>query len=178
MTKIVLGLRHSRPFPEVDTRVATLSAGPRSVDGKPLSPIRWMMVIAVCLGIVAVGWQSCGLLHDRVAVTGTVQFRGQPLAKGIIRFLPLESGLETGGAVIVEGRYLIPMSNGLVPGLYAIKITAPRLSSAGNDGRAESAKMTELIPFDYNQRTTLLRSVQRGRSNVMDFDLSPGFSAN
>jgi hypothetical protein len=158
--------------------LVTLFAGQRSADGKPLSPIRRAVAIAVCLGIVAVGWQSLGLLHDRVAVTGTVHFRGKPLAKGIIRFIPLESGLEPGGAVIVEGRYLIPGSNGLAPGLYAIRITAPRLSSAGNDGTAESARTTELIPFDYNQRTSLFRSVQRGRSNVLDFDLSPKFSAN
>ena len=178
MTKLILGLRHFQPFSRLDTRVATLFAGRRTADGKPLSPIRWAITIAVCLGIVAVGWQSRGLLHDRVAVSGTVYFRGQPLARGIIRFIPLESGQETGGAVIVEGRYLIPGSRGLLPGLYAIRVTAPRRSSAGNHDTSEIARMAELIPFDYNQRTTLFCSVQRGRSNVLDFDLSSGFSAN
>lgn len=143
-----------------------------------LAPTDWAIAIAVLLGIVTLGWQFRGLLDERVAVAGTVHFRGRPLPKGIIRFLPQESGLEPGGAVIVQGRYLITKSSGLVPGLYAIMITAPTLSGGGNDGTPQSARTTEMIPFDYNQRTMLFRSVQRGRSNVLDFELSPPSVAN
>lgn len=143
-----------------------------------LAPSDWAIAIAVLLGIVTLGWQFRGLLDERVAVAGTVHFRGRPLAQGIIRFLPQESGLEPGGAIIVQGRYRITKSSGLVPGLYAIMITAPTLSGAGNDGTNQSARMAEMIPFDYNHRTMLFRSVQRGRSNVLDFELSPPSVAN
>lgn len=131
------------------------------------------IAIAALLGIVFLGWQFRGLLDERVAVAGTVHFRGRPVSKGIVRFIPQEPGLEPGGANIVEGRYRITKSSGLVPGLYAIMITAPTLSGTGNDSPPQSARMTEMIPFDYNQRTILFRSVQRGRSNVLDFELSP-----
>jgi hypothetical protein len=143
-----------------------------------LAPSNGAIAIAVLLGIVTFGWHFRGVLDERVAVAGTVRFRGSPLPKGIIRFLPQEAGLEPGGAIIVQGRYLITKSSGLVPGLYAIKITAPTLSGDGNGGTAQTTRLTELMPFDYNQRTMLFRSVQRGRNNVLDFELSPPSAAN
>lgn len=145
----------------------------QQIGGRPgLPPRAWAVAVIGCLVVFSVCWQVRRPYDDRVAVVGTVRFRGKPLAKGIIRYLPQEPGLAPAGAVISHGRYRIRSDNGLMPGLYAIMITAAGPSSAGNVDSPESWRMTEMIPSDYNRRTNLFRSVQRGRNNVIDFDLS------
>lgn len=138
-----------------------------------------LIALAVALAILIIGSRFRGLANNRVSVAGRISFRGEPLAKGIIRFLPQESGLEPGGAIISGGEYQISSESGLMPGLYAITVTAPTPPPAlGSESQGQLMQITELIPSDYNRQTTLFRSVQRGRSNDLNFDLSPPFATD
>ena len=72
---------------------------------------------------------ACGLRRagdglPREAVSGTVTFKGEPLKAGTIQFLPSSpSEVTAGGAVIVDGKYAIGRSEGLVPGKYQVLIS-------------------------------------------------------
>lgn len=131
-----------------------------------------MISAAIGVGLVAFGWPFYDPFNERIAIEGTVGFRGELLAKGIIRFLPQEPGLEPGGAIIRKGRYAIAASKGLTPGIYSIVITSPRPSVRRSEDAEAPEKVIELIPSDYNRQTTLFCSVQRGQK-IYDFDLSP-----
>lgn len=137
-----------------------------------------VIALSIFSGILGLWWWLDDSSTGRVAVTGTVRFRGEPLARGIIRFLPQERGLQPGGSIISCGRYLITSGNGLMPGLYSIAITAPKPVAPVNEVTLQPRKLIELIPSDYNRRTTLFRSLQRGPRNVLDFDLSPSSPAH
>lgn len=140
-------------------------------------------VLAACL-TAAVAASGCSSGSDdelpREAISGTVTFDGQPLERGSITFLP-EGQLPTqGGAPIADGQYSIAQNEGLVPGNYHVAITSPL-------GEGEKSKDTvtnapgmpakapkDLIPAQYNTKSTLKAEVKAGASNSFDFTLEKG----
>lgn len=140
-------------------------------------------VLAACLTAAAVAATGCSSESDglaREAISGTVTFDGQPLERGSITFLP-EGQLPTqGGAPIMDGKYSIAQNEGLVAGKYHVAITAPL-------GEGEKSKDTvsnapgmppkppkDLIPAQYNTKSTLVADVEAGKANTFDFNLEKG----
>ena len=114
----------------------------------------------------------------REAVSGTVTLDGQPLPKGLIQFLPSSAKeVMSGGAVIEDGKFSIARNEGLLPGIYRVDIT----SSAGSEpltpgeppGPAKTTKTTpkDLIPQQYNLKSTLTAEVKAAAANTFDFTL-------
>jgi hypothetical protein len=130
--------------------------------------------------VLAMGLGGCGGSSDnlpREAVSGSVTFGGEPLAKGTIQFAPTSDKLPTTAtAGIVDGKYSIPRYEGLVAGSYKVAISsfdevAPAKAVRGMPGKiAPSAK--NLIPKQYNVATTLTKDVKAGETNSFEFDLS------
>ena len=74
--------------------------------------------------LLAIGCSDAG---NRAAVSGKVLLDGKPLAKGAIKFSPMDN---TPGAVtgteIIDGQYSLSGQNGVAPGWNSVEITAVR----------------------------------------------------
>ena len=113
----------------------------------------------------------------RSEVSGTVTFKGQPLAKGTIRFDPMPGGGSSASASISGGKYTVPAAQGLLPGKYKVSVTTVGADSQAVDrsappggGGAAPKESAEPIPTKYNQATTLSCDVTPG-ANTHDFKL-------
>ena len=128
------------------------------------------------LGLSAPGC-SGGDELPREAVTGAVTLDGQPLADGAISFIPVGGPTGPtvgGGSAITNGQFSIDREHGLVPGTYNVSINS-RVQAGTNKlpglpkSKAESQK--DIIPANYNSKTTLTAGVKKGGSNAFTFDL-------
>ena len=112
----------------------------------------------------------------RQPVSGTVTFKGAPLAHGTIEFEPAEQSTAASmeGGEVREGKYSLPAKQGLMPGKYQV-----RISSTEESGKAPSAESApgegppdkELIPAQYNVNTKLTAEVTQKGPNNFNFDL-------
>jgi hypothetical protein len=121
---------------------------------------------------------GCGGAADtlpRQPVSGTVKFKGEPLKSGMIQFQPDSPSVTTaGGSGVIDGKYAVPRSEGLVPGKYKVMISS-------TSGSLEPAKPSmpgdpppparEPIPAKYNSSTELTAEVKQEGPNTFDFDL-------
>jgi hypothetical protein len=89
----------------------------------------------VWLGLL-VAVPGCGA-DGRQAVSGTVRFRGQPLAIGNIEFSPEDNQPTLEAAAVRNGEFAIPKAKGLLPGRYKVRINAPDVT-----GRPEPRRTT------------------------------------
>jgi hypothetical protein len=131
-------------------------------------------------GLLLVAGLAClpgGCKRDvlrRQAVSGTVTFKGQPLAAGKIEFSPVDGQATLVAGAIENGRYAIPAAKGLSPGTYKVLVNAPeggRGGPAGAPGGDLGPPPKELIPPRYNAQTELRATVEEGGRNVFAFDL-------
>lgn len=96
-------------------------------------------------------------------ITGTVHFKGQPLALGSIRFIPLARGGASSGAQILNGKFVVRKSGGLAPGMYRVEIRSSSVSApAGEEAGEPGPEGKDPIPPKYNDATTLEIEVKKG----------------
>ncbi len=97
--------------------------------------------------------------------------------KGSINFASPEAGGVSSGAVIQDGRYTIPVENGLPPGKYLVRIYASAKQPATEvpkvPGPAGPAGHPgQRIAAAYNEESTLFVEVPKGESACsFDFDV-------
>ncbi len=140
---------------------------------QPRSP-RGLLPVAVLLLLAG----GCGdRFGGRQEISGTVTLKGQPVDEGVIEFHPLDNSPEQlvtkSGALIQDGKYLIPKAQGLVPGKYRVVISsgdkkAPPLD-ADSPGPSKSIFSKERIPADYNTKTKQVVEVTKEGSNTFDY---------
>jgi hypothetical protein len=110
---------------------------------------------------------GCGGSGGRLAVSGTVTYKGVPVEQGSIAFIPT-AGKGAYGASIFKGTFAIPADRGLEPGTYKVMISStvvegkPPLEPGGPDG----PQPKELIPAKYNSQTTLTREIKAGQAKL------------
>jgi hypothetical protein len=132
-----------------------------------------VVVLISSLGLVAgCGGDPLG----RQAVSGTIEFKGQPLDQGRIHFAPTEKGPTESGATIENGRYEIPRDSGLVPGTYKVTVWSydqkgPKVQADDMPGDPGNTQFKERIPAKFNTKTTLTAEVKKDGPNVFDFKL-------
>jgi hypothetical protein len=121
---------------------------------------------------------GCSVGDDlpRESVSGTVSFKGDPLKSGMIQFQPAQGEATAGGSGIIDGRYSIPRSEGLVPGKYQVMITGvltpPVAAKAEMPGESlPTGPAVELIPTKYNSKTELTAQVTKDGPNRFNFEL-------
>ena len=138
---------------------------------------------------------SCALLilsgcsdpfAGRQAVSGTVNFKGEPLKVGLIMFEPQDKQDTTAGAPIEKGSYSISRQKGLKPGKYLVRISAgdgvtpARLGSdknredvqeAAGPGGSKNIISKELIPPTWNSATQQTVTIEGSGPNTKDFDI-------
>ncbi len=106
--------------------------------------------------------------HGRQPISGKVTFRGQPLDRGTIQFVPVTGAQGTNsGAVILKGKYAVPRDSGLLPGRYRTLISSGEPQRIGvKRGRAK-----ERIPAKYNSRSRVTIEVKEGQANTFEFTI-------
>jgi len=118
---------------------------------------------------------GCGDPNGRVPVEGRITLSGAPLDEGTIEFV--SDQLRT-GAMISNGDYSIPKSQGLLPGKYKVKITSgdgkTPIDAAddfipGPTGANIVSK--ERIPAEYNSKSTQEVTVEGNKLNRFDYQI-------
>ena len=122
-------------------------------------------VALACLGAVAL-LVGCGnpKLGD---VRGVITLDGKPLPDAFVRFVPVNEGASSFGKTASDGSYRMKFSdkeNGAFIGSNHVVI------GTGDVKADNSGSTPELVPNVYNDKTTLIADVKKGR-NTFDFDL-------
>jgi hypothetical protein len=117
--------------------------------------------------ILATGCSS----DPRLAVSGTVKFKGQLLDQGRIEFHPPDGKGTLSGDVIQNGRYSIPREKGLLPATYEVRIFSydekgPKIDAIPGEA---GLGFKERIGKKYNTESTLKAEVKPGNTT---FDFS------
>ena len=109
---------------------------------------------------------------EPVEVTGAVTYDGEPVATGIISFVPIDSGRSPGGATIADGRYRLYPEVGLKPGTYRVEVRWSRPTGekrAAGYGQSPDV-FAEVLPAKYHADSVLTAEVAAG-GNAIDFVL-------
>ena len=129
-----------------------------------------------CFVMVALVWLvGCGGGGDgmeRVDVSGTVTYQGQPVQEGSITFDP-QGGGPVAGAQITGGKYQATGRGAVPVGNYIVRISA---TVEDRENWVEDAMpyppTKELLPRKYNHESDLQREIPSGARNLeMNFEL-------
>ena len=130
-------------------------------------------MVALCSVPALVGCSS-GDPYDRVPVSGSVTFQGQPVVDGQIRFGPQRG---TKSPVVIEpirdGRYATTTSGGVPEGRYHVEIRAYDPNAPVPKTMSDPPRR-QLLPAKWNARSKLELVVESGQGEITrDFDLAP-----
>jgi len=132
----------------------------------------WVAVFAAA----AVG--GCGSSDGlpREPISGTVTLDGQPLDGGMITFTPTQAAEPVVTALIKDGAYSLPRSEGPVPGPHRVQVWAKKPTGKkipDPDNREEIIdEMRSIVPPRYNLNSELSAEVKAGDSNSFEFTMS------
>jgi hypothetical protein len=128
-------------------------------------------LLALLAAALVLGCADSGPKRHRVS--GTVQYKGQPVKAGTVTFIPEGAPSAAGGAPIAEGKYDIPAGAGLIPGKYKVSVSYPDPKTVAAQGEMPgmSVQPREMLPAKYNASTELQAEVKSGASNEFSFDL-------
>jgi len=136
-------------------------------------PSAGLVLLAALLAV-----PGCADSHGgRVAVSGKVTVKGQPLKDASISFEPLDGQDTRGGGGVADGAYAIPRDAGLKPGKYLVRLSAGDGKTpaggdeAGGPGGSTNIVSVDLIPPDYGVSSTQKVTVTAAGPNAFDFDL-------
>lgn len=142
------------------------------------------IVVGSIVGLLLAGaFGGCGRGGpQRVVISGTVTFNGQPLDRGQMRFIPEEgSGMPASGAYISKGEYVANSQGGVPVGQVKVQIecwqpTAGWLQEhgpPGPDARWDVIPKNQIIPEKYNAKTELEITIEPGSGSLTrDFALT------
>ncbi len=116
---------------------------------------------------------GCSTDSKHGSVTGTVTLDGQPLASGLIRFVPADGRTASADATIETGKFSV-----VVPvGEKTIWISAPKVVGKRKTYNTPDSPtidvVQELLPARYNSQTTLKCTVTPGFQQST-FELTSG----
>lgn len=112
----------------------------------------------------------------RVAVSGTITFDGQPLSQGTITFVPAGEGTAASGE-IENGQFSIPDDKGPSPGKCRVEVvsfqeTGKKVPGISDDASGMAAETKQIIPEQFNTKSTLEKDVSESGDNVFELSLT------
>jgi hypothetical protein len=129
--------------------------------------------LALAVVLVGCGGQATG---DKVAISGKVTLKGQPLDHGTITFTSVDPSKQLmAGGKIQNGQFDIPASEGLPPGRYRVRISSPvggAQVAAGEAPGESDVVAEERIPPEWGARSTQEVEIKPGeRRATFNFDI-------
>lgn len=113
---------------------------------------------------------------QRAAVSGTITFDGQPLSRGTITFVPAVEGTAASGE-IENGQFSIPADKGPSPGKCRVEVvsfqeTGKKVPGISDDASGMTAETKQVIPEQFNTKSTLEENVDENGDNVFELSLT------
>jgi hypothetical protein len=133
-----------------------------------------------CLAFAPIGLllalAGCAADDGRLSVSGEISLQGAPLSHGSIEFLYTgDRKGAAGGAMIKDGKYVVPKEHGLQPGVYRVVITSPPTSETSTEapgmGKPRTGPPPDRIPAAFNTESEVTVEVKPGQPNVFDFKI-------
>jgi hypothetical protein len=116
---------------------------------------------------------GCSSETSHGTVHGMVKLDGEPLANGLIRFLPADGRSPTAEATITDGNFNAPVPVGEKRvSISAARVVGTRKAYETLDSPTIDV-VEELLPARYNVRSELTLTVKPGRQQ-QDFELNSG----
>ena len=114
---------------------------------------------------------------ERVVVSGTITYQGNPISVGMIRFMPTAtSPVPMAGAPIKDGAYKVDGHGGVPVGTYKIEIEGYRMDPKHVPSDAPMARgtpRTQYLPKRYNVESQLQITIEPGSPEITkNFDLT------
>ena len=133
--------------------------------------MKMRMVGTFVLAIVALA--GCGEAdkHNKQALSGTVKFKGKPVAKGQIFFEPAAGQQVQTDRGVVDGQFKLTKADGLSPGKYMWRLVVwdrEVVSREPGSGDLGGPQPKNLIPDKDNGKTF---EVKAGEDNKLDIDI-------
>ena len=135
--------------------------------------------VFVGLGVVLALLNGCGGAREytgeqRFPLSGKVTVDGEPMASGVISFLPQEKGGRVSGGPIKDGTYAVAEAMGPNAGKYRVEIrwnkpTGRRVKDAYGEEIMDEYK--EGLPAKYHSSSELTAEVS-AKQTKFDFDLN------
>jgi hypothetical protein len=136
---------------------------------------RFSRVPVALLFVVAFALSGCGgEEHVGNTASGTVTFQGKPLEQGTIEFAPAAGQGTFSGGAITNGTYSLPPTAGLEPGQYTVRISSVEGGESAPTDQPPGEPIPtgkQIIPAQYNAKSTLTAEIKDGGENKFDFDL-------
>ena len=127
------------------------------------SPVKWIFLLGLLVG--------CGSAPTTIGLRGDVSYRGAPISKGMIDFVPTD---DTRGSIIMapirDGKYEVIAERGVqIGGTYLIRVIG--FKESGEMFRGLPVEKN-FIPEQHNSKTTLkVRIADLSDKNKADFQL-------
>ncbi|CAN5443225.1 hypothetical protein BH11PLA2_BH11PLA2_15160 [soil metagenome] len=124
--------------------------------------MRLLFPLAILLAVSA-----CSKAPDIGTVSGTITLDGQPIPGSLIRFIPVDGSNQPADFIITDGTYVVTIA----PGEKRVEIFwLKEEGSKGDTATQGTLKQTQMIPENYNTKSTLTFTVALG-SQKKDFEL-------
>lgn len=119
---------------------------------------------------------GCGGSNDvaLVPVEGTVTLNGEPLVGAEVLFRPEGKGRPSAARTDLDGHYRLLYTDeqwGAVPAKHKVSITTRIEPDSDSDDEFKQKGRKELLPANYNQKTTLEADLTAGSQEPIDFRL-------
>jgi hypothetical protein len=122
-------------------------------------------------------FSGCGSSRDAnlAEVSGKVTLDGKPIESGVISFIPADLSGPTAGAEIVNGTYFIGGESGVFISECRVEISALKKTGEKVPTSVDPDDMTDvvtnMVPANYNTKSTLTAKIEAGENLNVDFSL-------
>ena len=126
-----------------------------------------VFIVSAILSAATVFISGCGPSGpERVVVSGTVTYKGQPIADGRINFMPTKkSPVPMGGAEIKNGQYRVDTKGGVPVGTHIIRIEAYGGSPAPGQAFKPGTR-PQYLPKKFNVDSQMEITIEPGSGEV------------
>jgi len=147
----------------------------------------WNVALAAMAAVAFLASGCADPYAGRLALSGEVKLKGEPIKAGVIMFEPLEKQDTSSGASIENGKYDIPRKQGLKAGRYRVRVTAgdgvtPARPVGGKKGQDEEQQAAgpggsrnivsvDLIPPSWGADSRQEITLDASKTNRFDFNI-------
>lgn len=125
--------------------------------------------------LILVTWALCatGCSPSTATVEGTASYKGQAVERGSIDLVPTEGTEGTAARAVIEGG-AFKIAGPMAPGKYLVQVRWPKATGkkikveadAPGAVNGEVDEMKQVIPPEFNEKSTLKRDITAGRNTL------------